>query len=439
MKPKLSFLLVLVLALSLASVSTLAGEFTSDRAAFGDIDFGGATVTIVCHFNSYQRFMEGGVEGGKIEEAKKLFNIGDVTVLQVGWGDVGQTCLNRYMAGESTWDIWRVPHAYFFDLATKGALFDVSQILPGSYFEKLPKITRERNESLAVGGKKFQFSCGVPDDYGHSLFFVYNKDAFEREGLPDPYELYLNDQWTWDVVEDIAKRATRDTDGDGAIDQWGFHWIDPAYLIFANGGAITRVDENGETVFAMGEEPTLEALRRYHQWQYVDGLVQGDYQFLEFAQGKTLMAWVPYYAINGGNNWNFNFGILPFPKGPHAKDYTYPQGTADHIFIPANAENPLALVALDNFLWELWAYEEELENSIRNKAKNMESYQILMEAVEKWDGSLAYWNNFLGPWYRASDPYGAIIGGVGSGKSPASVVAEWAPVAQAKIDEVYGQ
>ena len=41
MRPKLSFLLVLVLALSLASVSTLAADYTSDRMAFTDIDFGG--------------------------------------------------------------------------------------------------------------------------------------------------------------------------------------------------------------------------------------------------------------------------------------------------------------------------------------------------------------------------------------------------------------
>ena len=122
MRPKLSFLLVLVLALSLASVSALAADYTSDRMAFGDIDFGGATVTVVAHFDNLERFKEGGAEAGKLEEAKKLFNIGDIVLLQVGWGEVGETCLNRYMSGESTWDLWRLPHAYFFDLATKGVL-----------------------------------------------------------------------------------------------------------------------------------------------------------------------------------------------------------------------------------------------------------------------------------------------------------------------------
>lgn len=437
MKRMLSVLLVLVLML--ASVAAQAADFTSDRMAFGDIDFGGATVTVVAHFDNLGRFKEGGVEAGKLEEAKKLFNIGDIVLLQPGWGDMGQVCLNRYMAGESTWDIWRLPHAFFFDLATKGAFFDVSQVVPESYFDTLPNITRDKNEMLALEGKRFHYSVGVPDDYGHSQFLVFNKDIFEREGLPDPYELYANGEWTWDVAEEIAKRATRDTDGDGVIDQWGFHWIDPLYMILSNGGTITKFDENGRMIFSMGEEATIEALRRLNQWQNIDGITQGDYQFLEFEQGRCAMAWMPFYEIYQNSAYEFDFGVLPFPHGPNIDHNVYPPGCADAFFIPANAENALALIALDNFLWPIETYYEELDNAIRSKVKDMESYQTFQEAIEKWDGNLAYYFNFLGAWYQADTPYGGVISGVMSGKSPAAVIAEWAPMAQAKIDEVFKQ
>ena len=440
MRPKLSFLLVLVLALSLVSVSALAAEFTSDRAAFGDIDFGGATVTVVAHFDNLARFKEGGAEAGKLEEAKKLFNIGDIVMLQVGWGEVGETCLNRYMSGESTWDLWRLPHAYFFDLATKGAFFDVGKILPESYFDSMPRITAEKDAAITpgLGASRFHFSIGVPDDYGHSLFVCFNKDMFAREGLPDPYELYEQGLWNWDTVEDLAIKLTKDTDGDGVNDQFGFHWIDPTYYIFANGGQQIKVDENGKMVFAMQDEAVYEALRRYHQWQNVLRVTTGDWQFLDFEQGKAAMAWMPFYEIHQVD-YEFNWGVLPLPHGPNVDECVFPPGVGDAIFIPANAVNPLALVALDNFLWPVDTYYELLDDAIRNKVADMNAYQVFQEAIEKWDSRYASYFNFLGAYWDANTPFGGIMAGVNEGKSPASVVAEYAQMAQAKIDEIYGQ
>ena len=179
--------------------------------------------------------------------------------------------MNRYLSGDSTYDVWRLPHYAFFMLAPRGAFFPVDTILPPEYFEQLPRITQVKNERLRYDGHLLHFSAGVPDDYGHAPFAVVNLDMWERENLGDPIELYQNGQWTWETLERIAQRATRDTDGDGVIDQWGFAWLDPATWIFANGGAITRLNEDGKVVFAMDEPATLEALRILNDWQNVQG------------------------------------------------------------------------------------------------------------------------------------------------------------------------
>ena len=68
----------------------------------------------------------------------------------VGWGDVGDTALNRFMAGESKYDLWRTPFAYYWGLVSRGALFPVNEILPPEYFELLPKITRDRNYGVGL-------------------------------------------------------------------------------------------------------------------------------------------------------------------------------------------------------------------------------------------------------------------------------------------------
>lgn len=429
----------LVLAVLLMLVaSTAALAYTSDRMDFGEIDFGGAVVTVVAHFDNLADFREGGARAGRLEEAKKLFNIGDIVLLQVDWGTVGEVALNRYLSGDSKYDLWRLPHNAFFQLASRGAFFPVSTILPPEYFEKLPRITQLKNERLRYNGELLHFSAGVPDDYGHAPFAVVNLDLWERENLGDPIELYKNGQWTWETVERAALRATRDTDGDGVVDQWGLAFIDPATMIFANGGAITRLNEEGKVVFAMDDPATLEALRVLNDWQNVKGITFGDYQMREFITGRAAIAFMPAWQIDP-TQYDFRHAILPLPKGPHTDRHIYSPGVADAIFIPANSAYPLGLVALDNFLFPLDEYYEILDEYISARAYDRFSYEIMYEVLENVDGDAAYYHNFLGAWWQADTPFGAVIQGVMGGGSPAQVVAEVAPRAQAMIDEYLKQ
>ena len=41
--------------------------------------------------------------------------------------------------------------------------------------------------------------------------------------------------------------------------------------------------------------------------------------------------------------------------------YVHAPGVADAIFIPANAEYPLGMIALDNFLFPMDEYDESME------------------------------------------------------------------------------
>ena len=50
----------LVIALLVFSISVLSFAYTSNRMDFGNVDFGGATVTIVGWYNPLEQFQEGG-------------------------------------------------------------------------------------------------------------------------------------------------------------------------------------------------------------------------------------------------------------------------------------------------------------------------------------------------------------------------------------------
>ncbi len=43
----------------------------------------------------------------------------------------------------------------------------------------------------------------APIDLSESLLLIYDKTAIEEEGLQDPYELYLNGEWTWDTFKEL--------------------------------------------------------------------------------------------------------------------------------------------------------------------------------------------------------------------------------------------
>ena len=431
---KKSTLAVVLAAALLLFGSVSAFAYVSDRMDFGEIDFGGATVTFLAHQNILAQFEEGGEFAGRLEEAKELFNIGDFELLVVDWGEVGNTALARFLAGESNYDYWKVPFAFYWGLVSRGALFPVNEILPDTYFEKLPKVIRDRNEQLVYKGQLFNFSA--VGGYGHATFVVFNRDLIDSEGLEDPYELYRNGEWTFEKLTEMARKVTRDTDGDGIIDQWGLNDIDPKNLVYGYGGAIARIDENGRVYWALDEPASIAGLRQWQEWHIVDQIASGGEN--EFGAGQIAFVFLPFYAIGSHTNWPFTHGILPMPVSPYNDQPVYLPGGSDCSLIPANSDYPLGLVALDNFLWTLEMWETDRDNWNAGRIADRESYEILLEAFDNW-WPTDYYLNFLGGRWDDNLPFGKVCGDINAGISPATAVAEAKPMAQTLIDDMFDQ
>lgn len=423
---------LMVLGMFLASTSAFA--YVSDRMDFGEIDFEGETVTFVAHHNILENFEEGGIYSGRLEEAKELFNIGDIEMLIVDWGEVGNTALNRFMSGDSTYDYWKPPFGFYWGLASRGTLYPVNEILPEEYFDTLPKVIRDRNEQVGIKGQLFNFSA--TGGFGHASFVVFNQDLIAAEGLEDPYELYANGEWTFEKVTAMAQQVTRDTDGDGVIDQWGLSSSDPKNIVYAYGGAITRVDENGRIYYSLDELEAVAGLRQWNEWHNVDQIADGGEN--EFAAGQIAIAFLPFYAIGNHDNWQFTHGILPYPQGPYTDQAAYLPGGSDCSLIPSNSEYPLGMIALDNFLWRLDMWEEDRDNWIADRIADKNSYGILIEAFDNfWPTD--YYMTFLGGRWDGDLPFGRVCGDIGSGVSPATAAAGVKDMAQSIIDDMFDQ
>ena len=158
----------------------------------------------------------------------------------------------------------------------------VGSLLPDDYFERLPTHTQKIIDAMKYRGTRYVFSQQADyHDLSVGQFFVcwYNKDIFEREGVRDPWEIYLEGNWTWEEYGKCIEKLTKDKDGDGEIDLWGMShpgfWVTQAWLA-SNGGKITEMDDDGRAKVVVNSEANRQTLAQ-HEWFVVKNLRRAVY------------------------------------------------------------------------------------------------------------------------------------------------------------------
>ncbi len=138
-----------------------------------------------------------------------------------------------------------------------------------------------------------------------------NKNLFEAEGL-------TRAPATWREYEDMARRLTKDTDGDGEIDQWGTAGQISAWmfenLLIQNGGQILT-DDGKHAAFARSEG--VEALEFMVRLLTKYGKVTSGYEYQnDFQAGKVGMiegSTVSLSFMEG--KYTFDMAVAPLPAG----------------------------------------------------------------------------------------------------------------------------
>jgi ABC-type glycerol-3-phosphate transport system substrate-binding protein len=121
----------------------------------------------------------------------------------------------------------------------------VASLVGAGLVEDLEPWVREKNldqrywiPSLIAATQFHGITIGLPA-YVINYTYAYNEDIFAQHGITPPA---ITDWVTWDQVRDIARKATRDTDGDGTPEIWGFHngtsFVQVLAFIRQAGGAI---------------------------------------------------------------------------------------------------------------------------------------------------------------------------------------------------------
>lgn len=236
-------------------------------------------------------------------------------------------------------DVFNMSSGYLEEWAGNGLLLDLTE-----YVEQ----DLERDKffmNLFEAGKRI---AGQDKYYAVPFALVvtvlyYNKDAFDEAGLE-----YPNENWDWFDFLNAAIRLTRDKDGDGKIDQWGF-WFYGRYAhieswIYANNGHL--IDR--KTMRFSPDKNAIQALKFLMKLTNVYKVSPKPSEMKGIRQQDIFPRRIAAMWVDG--SWNiennrkligdkFRWGIAPIPVGPNgSKKVGY--GWPDFVAISAYTKHP---------------------------------------------------------------------------------------------------
>lgn len=193
--------------------------------------------------------------------------------------------------------------------------------------------------NIAARGRKVY---ALPADFTPMVVY-YNKRLFDKAGLP-----YPEDGWTWNDFLRTAKALTRDTDGDGASDQYGFmvrNWM-PEWVmwVWQNGSDVLSPD--GKRASGYLDSPaTIEAVQWFtdlvkkHRVAPSPSVLKA-FGPEAFQTGKYAMYISGHWSIPGlKESKNFSMktvGVVGLPRGKQRATVMYESGFA----VPVGSKHP---------------------------------------------------------------------------------------------------
>ena len=139
-------------------------------------------------------------------------------------------------------DVFFVPGDHFNDFAEAGILKDLTGLIENDENFRPEKYYASACEYGVYEGTQY----ALPYECAPKLMFV-NKSILEAEGIAMPA-----DEWTWEDFYRICRQVTKDTDGNGTVDQFGavgYTWEDA----FDSNG-VRLFDEKGTECYLTDEK-----------------------------------------------------------------------------------------------------------------------------------------------------------------------------------------
>ena len=277
------------------------------------------------------------------------------------WEGVIESINTSIMSGIPDCDIYEVDLQFGVPAVLNGFAMDISE-----YAKADSDIFTDQNImtylNLNNPGHNFLFKPVAAGNQLTAYPLSFNMDMIKEANLENPQDLWDRGEWTWDKFEEYLKVLTKDVNGDGTIDVYGYSgwWTTMLQsLLMSNGASIASSETEG-----LSSPATIEVMELI-QRMYVEDKTAAPWNQDDWAVNNQLYAkkqacffigapWI-YKEYGLSPDVGFEIGAVPWPVGPSGNKETNGQLYAggNYYFIP-NGVVDAELVYNVIFDWTNW-------------------------------------------------------------------------------------
>jgi multiple sugar transport system substrate-binding protein len=236
--------------------------------------------------------------------------------------DYSEWFAQRVLKGQEP-DLFMIKEDDFNIFASVGILEDLDPYMRRDRTFDTDSFYPKALEAGAYAGAQYSLPVSVVPS-----FLIVNKTLLAHENLTIDRE-----HWDWDQFYRICRALTKDTNGDGTIDQFGVYGYTWQNAFYTNGQTLFSPDGTRTVFDNEALEETIEHLKRIYDLNRGTVIRESDFDngrtgFKQFnlSEYRTYGSY-PYRILRYSN---FEWEILPFPSGPRghsiSKLYTVPVG-----------------------------------------------------------------------------------------------------------------
>ena len=322
-------------------------------------DLGGRTIKIGLWWDeywdsNYQTLDDVTAAGGSYSNSEtmqmKLDKIRDIESrwncriewVNLGWDGITESINTSITAGTPDCDIYLADPQFGIPAALNGYAQKISSYAPAdSDILNDQVVLRPFN----VLGSNEYLMC-TSDNYiipSGACYMAYNAKMLDELNLEAPEALAEKGEWDWEKFAEYALACTRDTDGDGNMDTYGYGSVFTdtiSAFLASNNAAIANSTTEG-----LSDSKTVEVFNFLDRLYNVDGSArpyQDDWNNDQLAlfQGQVAFSIVrPYMLIDNAPNVDFDIRICPLPIGTSGDGTRMPVILVNSYFIPIGVED----------------------------------------------------------------------------------------------------
>lgn len=273
------------------------------------------------------------------------------------------------LAGTPDCDIYLVDTGMAIPAQMNGLALDLKTVLPADH-DLFTTQTNCAYMDLGDGKACIFYRQEAQKSVEATYPLGFNIQMLEDYNLEDPRELYARGEWTWDKFVEYCKVLTKDTDGDGQVDQYGYCGYENETLenlVMSNGANIATGVTEQLTSTKVGE--ALQMM--YDLYNVYNVCYPYDYEGSpsdsmrnQYTQGNIgffpIAAWIS--AGNGDYDYDGSLGYtLPFdiayvrwPVGPNGNQDTNAGknlASGEFYMIPSGVSEPEKVF---NVIYDMW-------------------------------------------------------------------------------------